>query len=217
MAKAKGPKAKAAKPKAKKPAKSKDTISRTPVVKKGKLFVFSGTSGSGKTTIAEALLKQLPMFQRVVTCTTRAPREGEKDGMDYHFISREKFDDYVRRDMLLEHAEVYGNYYGSLKREAEAILASGKSVLLVIDVQGAMTIKKKFPEAILVFIKAPSLEVAKQRLLKRAKDAPSVVEERMLTAQLEMRFEPEFNYSVINDGLGVAIADARRIVSREAD
>ena len=216
MAKAKKVGARAAKSKAKKPSKGKDTISRTSVTKKGKLFIFSGTSGSGKTTIAEALLRQLPLFQRVVTCTTRASREGEKDGTDYHFVSREKFTEYIEKDMLLEHAEVYGNHYGSLRKEVGDILAKGKNIILVIDVQGAMTIKKRFPEAVLVFIKAPSLEIARQRLLLRAKDSPSVIDQRMLAAQLEMRFEPEFKYSVVNDDLGVAIADARRLVSKEA-
>ena len=177
-----------------------------------KLIVFTGTSGSGKTTIAAAILAQLPFFKRVVTCTTRAMRPGEINDIDYHFISKEKFEQLVKQDAFLEHANVYGNYSGPLKSEVEGILAEGKSVLLVVDVQGALTIKSKFPACVTIFFKTPTLEILRERLAKRGTDSKEVIDNRMKVAQGELELEKKFDFSIVNDDLKTAIKETKEII-----
>ncbi len=181
-------------------------------VKKGLLFVFTGTSGSGKSTLMAAVLRDLPFCKRIVTCTTRAPRKGEKHGVDYYFISKEKFEEYLKKGALLEYATVYGNYYGSLRSEVEEMVNYGKSVVICVDIQGAKTLKKVFPSSVVIFIKAPSLEVLKKRLIARGKDSADVIETRLKTAKEELKLENKFDYLVVNDALKSSVDDVKKII-----
>jgi guanylate kinase len=197
--------------------KSKPIVKKTEnsksAKKKGLLFVFTGTSGSGKTTLMSYVLKDLPFCKRIVTCTTRAPRAGEKHGVDYYFISKEKFEEYIKKGALLEYAVVYGNYYGSLRSEVEELINYGKSVIVCVDVQGAKTMKKVFPSSVVIFIKAPSLEVLKKRLEARGKDSPQVIETRLNTAKKELKLENDFDYLVVNDALKSSVDDVKKIIA----
>ncbi|MFA6064448.1 MAG: guanylate kinase [archaeon] len=179
---------------------------------KGKLFVFTGPSGAGKSTLAQVILREFDFFKKVVTCTTRAMREGERADIDQHFISRDQFEEHIAKDELFEYATVYGNYYGSLKKEVYEIMDSGKSVLFVVDVQGALAIKQKYPSAIDVFIKTPSLSVLKKRLIKRGTDEMSVIEQRMKTAKDELKLESKFSHIIVNDDLKLAIKEVQKLV-----
>ena len=138
----------------------------------------------------------------------------KRQGIDYHFVSRERFEEYISKDLLLEHAVVYTNYYGSLREEVEKVIESGKSVLLVVDVQGALTIKEKFSSAIEFFIKAPSISVLKKRLIMRGTDAMDVIEKRMVTAKEELKLENKFTYVVVNDNLQKAIQEVKSIIRK---
>ncbi|MFA5357500.1 MAG: guanylate kinase [archaeon] len=186
-----------------------------PETKKGKLFVITGSSGVGKTTIADAVLSELPFFQRIVTCTTRAPREGEQNGVDYNFFSKEKFEELVSKGEFLEHATVYGNYYGSLAKDVQNVINSGKSILMLVDVQGAKTIKQKFPEAITIFVKPPSLESLRERLEKRSKDGKQTIEQRLSIASEELSRADEFDHAVVNDDLARAVFETKQLISDE--
>lgn len=144
-------------------------------------------------------------------------REGEIDGADYHFLPIERFQDLIKENAFLEHAIVYGNYYGSLRSEAEEILHCGKSVLLIVDVQGALAIKKNFPSAILIFIKAPSLQVLKERLIKRGKDSNEAIEERLKVAESELKLEKRFGKVLVNGDLNKAVFEIEQIISKELE
>ena len=181
----------------------------------GKLFVFTGTSGAGKTTIGKAILNEFDFFKRIVTCTTRPMRDGERDGVDYHFFSKDRFLDLLGQNAFLEHAVVYDNYYGSLRSEVAGVLGSGKSVLLIVDVQGAITIKKSFPSAIVFFIKAPSLSILKKRLILRGVDSMSVIEQRVSVAKQELKLEHNFDKVLVNDDLQSAILEVKKLILNE--
>lgn len=179
---------------------------------KAKLFIITGPSGAGKTTIATEILKKEKNLTKVITCTTRPMRAGEKDGVDYKFVSKEDFEKFIRKDMLLERAIVYDNYYGSLRDDVEKIMESGKSVLFVVDIQGAMTIKAKFRGAVDIFVKTPSLDELRKRIEKRKKDSKDVIAQRMQIAREELELEGEFTHVVINDDLKKAIVEVRKII-----
>ena len=181
---------------------------------KAKLFILTGPSGAGKTTIAKEILKKEKNLTKVITCTTRPIRKGEKDGVDYKFFTKEEFEKFIRKDMLLERAIVYENYYGSLRDDVEKIMESGKSVLFVIDVQGAMTIKAKFRGAVDIFIKTPSLDILRQRVEKRKKDSKEVIGQRMQSARDELKLESEFGFVVINDDLKEAVKEVQKIIDK---
>jgi len=179
---------------------------------KAKLFILTGPSGAGKSTIADEIIKKEKNLTKVITCTTRPIRTGEKDGVDYRFVTKEEFEKFIRKDMLLERATVYENYYGSLRDDVEKIMESGKSVLFVIDVQGAMTIKAKFRGAVAIFIKTPTVGDLRERLEKRKKDSKDVIAQRVQSAKDELALESEFSYVVINDDLKTAISEVRKII-----
>ena len=163
-----------------------------------RLVVVSGPSGVGKTTVCNLLLDR-PEFERVITATTRAPRGDEKDGVDYHFLDRPTFDQWIDEDRFLELAEVYGNRYGSPRAGAEAILAAGRFPLLNIDVQGAASLKASGLACTRVFLLPPSMEELETRLRGRGTDDAETVARRLQIAHDEMARQGEFDLCVVND------------------
>jgi len=183
---------------------------------KGKLFVFSAPSGSGKTTIVRHLLKQ-ERFNLVfsISATSREPRGFEKDGEDYYFISLRDFKDKIKEDAFLEWEEVYrDNFYGTLKTEVERIWAQKKHVIFDIDVAGGLRIKKKFPENTLsVFIKPPSIDELKIRLKKRSTESEDKINMRIAKASVELATAPQFDQIIKNYDLDVALKEAEALMS----
>jgi guanylate kinase len=179
----------------------------------GKLFVISAPSGCGKGTILSEILKD-ENFYYSVSATTRAPRAGEVDGVNYRFLSREEFENLIQSGNMLEYAEYCGNYYGTPLDKVNENLSLGKNVLLEIEVQGAMQVKEKVPDAVFIFIAPPSLETLKQRLLKRNTEDEDVINQRIKTAEKELEFKDKYDFVVINDDLEVAIEEFRDIVGQ---
>ena len=163
-----------------------------------KLFVISGPSGAGKGTLVTRVRERRSNLGLTVSATTRAPRKGEVDGVNYFFLTREEFDRRVANGEFVEWAEVHGNCYGTLVSEVTSKLASGSSLILEIDVQGALQVKERFPEAVLIFIKPPSLEVLRERLVGRGTETPETIELRMANAadELALAFDGGRRYAV---------------------
>ena len=183
-------------------------------MKQGKLFVFSGPSATGKGTICRELLKD-PDTWLSVSLTTRAPREGEEHGVHYYFVTREEYDRTVEEDGFLEHAEIYGNCYGTPKRYALEHMAAGEDVILEIEMQGALQIKKAYPEAVLIFVLPPNLKELQNRIRKRGSESEEQIAARMKTTLSEIELLPEYDYFLVNDDLDEAIATARSIMKAE--
>lgn len=167
--------------------------------RRGLLVVFSGPSGSGKGTVLKEALKRDENLSVSVSVTTRAPREGERDGVDYIFYSKEQFENLIKEDGFLEWACFCENYYGTPKAEIEKKLTEGKDVILEIEVQGAMKVKEACPEAVLVFNMPPSKEELKNRLVGRNTDAPEVIEKRLATSIWEISQAENYDYIIVND------------------
>ncbi|MDY0780652.1 guanylate kinase [Tenacibaculum sp. IB213877] len=183
---------------------------------KGKLFVFSAPSGSGKTTIVRHLLKQERFnLEFSISATSREPRGEEKDGIDYYFISAKEFIQKIKNDEFLEWEEVYrDNFYGTLKTEVERIWAKGKHVIFDIDVAGGLRIKKKFPEETLaVFVKPPSVDELKIRLKKRSTESEDKINMRIAKASVELATAPQFDKIIKNYDLEVALNEAENLVA----
>jgi guanylate kinase len=178
---------------------------------RGLLVVLSGPSGVGKSSVAERLLCE-PNFDRAVTATTRPPRPGEKHGSDYFFVTKDAFEQALDAGKLLEHAQVHAHLYGTLRHEVETRLAGGKNVLLVIDVQGAATLRQKGVAALYVFLAPPSWEELERRLRSRATDSEAQVRTRLATAHNELARQREFDTVVINDDLDHAVGEISRLV-----
>ena len=170
----------------------------------GRLFVITGPSGVGKGTLIRRLIERVPGLELSVSATTRRPRPGERDGVDYHFLSEEEFDRLAREGLLLEHATYSGNRYGTPRSEVEPRLAAGTSVVLEIEVQGARQIREAMPEAVQVFIAPPSPDALRERLEARATDRPEEIERRLSAAQDELGARSEFGHVVVNDDLDQA-------------
>jgi guanylate kinase len=181
--------------------------------RRGVLLVLSGPSGVGKTTVYRQFLAQCPDVRFSVSCTTRQPRAGEVDGKDYHFLSREDFERRVGDGEFLEHAEVHGNLYGTLRSEVANDLATGGDVLLDIDVQGARLVRASTAETpladslVTVFVGPPSLPVIEQRLRSRASDSEETIQRRLRNAEGELAAWREYDYLIINDVIDVAAAE----------
>jgi len=181
----------------------------------GLLIVLSGPAGVGKGTVCSALRSQMPDIVYSVSATTRQPRQGEVEGVNYFFKSREQFQDMIARDALLEHAEYVGNYYGTPREFVDKTLASGKDVILEIEVQGALKVKEKFPEAIFVFLLPPSLDELKQRITGRGTETQDIINTRMNVAVEEMNLLRHYDYAVMNDEIDAACDRIRSIIIAE--
>ena len=181
----------------------------------GHVFVITGPSGVGKGTLIRGLLERVPGLEVSVSATTRPPRPGERDGVDYHFLSGEEFDRRVANGEFVEHARYSGHQYGTLRSDLERRMAEAAGVVLEIEVQGARQIRAAMPEAVQVFIAPPSVEALRARLVGRGTDAPADVEARLATALEELEAEREFAYVVVNDRLEQATEELAGIVRRE--
>jgi len=178
----------------------------------GDLFVVVAPSGAGKTSLVNAMLGVESGIRLSVSYTTRAPREGEVDGREYHFVSREAFERMIAAGDFLEHANVYGNYYGTSRTWIEAELAGEHDVLLEIDWQGALQVRKLFARMVGIFILPPSLAELRRRLTARGKDSAEVIEKRMASAREEISHVLEFEYIIVNEQFDVALADLQAVV-----
>lgn len=182
---------------------------------KGLLIVVSGPSGAGKGTICKALLEKHDDLYISVSATTRQPRAGEVDGVNYHFITKEDFIKRVEQKDFLEYAEVYGNYYGTPKSRVEEMIDSGKNVILEIDIQGALKVKENFKEGVFIFILPPSMEELKQRIIKRGSETPESLMRRFKSAYQEINYISKYNYAVVNDVVDVAVSKIEGIITAE--
>jgi len=166
---------------------------------RGRLIVVSGPSGAGKSTLIKASLQAVPELAYSVSATTRKPRPGEEDGKDYIFLSREHFERWIEEDRFLEWAEYSGNLYGTPEQKAEEYMEAGRSVILEIELQGARQVKKKRPDAVMIFVRAPSLEETRRRLTGRATETEEAMESRLASAVGEVAALDEFDHEVVND------------------
>jgi guanylate kinase len=181
----------------------------------GKLFIFSAASGTGKTSLARALVERMPRVSFSVSHTTRAPRPGEQHGVHYYFVAREEFERMVAAGEFVEHATVFGNSYGTSRMAIEDKLNAGESVILDIDWQGARAIKRQMPEAVSIFILPPSRAALRARLAGRGQDSQEVIDRRMQEAVSEMSHYHEFDRVVVNDDFEAALADLMAILRGE--
>ncbi len=181
----------------------------------GLLIVLSGPSGSGKGTVCQELLHQMPDLKYSVSATTRSPRPGEINGVHYNFRAREEFETMLAQDELLEWAEFCNNYYGTPRFAVEQAIQEGSDVILEIEIQGAMQIKKRFPQGVFIFIVPPSLEALSKRIHKRGTETKEVIQKRLDTATEELRFLDEYDYVVINDQVSNAVDKLKSILAAE--
>jgi len=180
-----------------------------------RVFVITGPSGVGKGTLIRTLVEQIPELGLSVSATTRPPRPGEREGIDYHFLSDDEFDARVRAGEFVEHARYSGRRYGTLRSELERRIRAGVPVVLEIEVQGARQVREALPDAVQIFIAPPSEEALRTRLIGRGTDAPEAVERRLQTAREELAARDEFHHVVVNDRLEDAVAQLADIVRRE--
>lgn len=178
----------------------------------GKLFVMSGPSGTGKGTICKQLFKDRPNMISSVSMTTREPREGEVEGVNYFFVSKEEFENKIENNGLLEYARVFENYYGTPRKFVMDTLEKGNDVLLEIDVQGAMQVKEKYQDAIMVFIMPPSMEELKKRIVGRGTETEESIKRRLGEALNEIHMADKYDYMVVNDDIKKAVSDVENIV-----
>lgn len=182
---------------------------------KGLLFVVSAPSGTGKTTVVEELVKVVPGLELSRSYTSRPARSNEIDGVDYNFVSREDFERRIFHGEFLEHADVFGNYYGTCRVQTEARLGSGRDLMLVIDVQGARQVRTQLPATVGIFVMPPSFQILERRLRQRSQDPEAAIARRLATARSEVSAWDEYDYVVINDELGRCVNELAGIVLAE--
>ena len=180
----------------------------------GKLFVISGSSGVGKGTLLKMFLAKHPEYKLSVSCTTRAPRDGEKHGENYFFLSKEEFEDLIKRDEFLEWAEFSGNMYGTQKAYVERKLSEGKNLILELDTTGALNVKKAMPEACLIFILPPSLEELESRLRGRNTETEEAIQKRLNTVKIEIERSEQFDCKIVNDNLDKALLELENLLCK---
>jgi len=190
-------------------------MSSSAATARGQLFIVSAPSGTGKTTLAERLVQDLPNLRLSRSYTSRPARAGEHDGIDYNFISRERFEVMIEGSAFLEYADVFGNYYGTCADDTEAALARGEDVVLVIDVQGARQVRSRGIETVGIFVLPPSAVILEQRLRGRSKDSEEQIRRRLEAAQREVSDFSLYEYVVVNDELEAAVDRLRAIILAE--
>ena len=183
--------------------------------KSGLLVVVSGPSGCGKGTVLKQLIENDEHVFYSVSATTRSPRVGEVDGVHYYFISKEQFEEKIASGGMLEYASYVGNYYGTPTQAVEEKCAAGYDVILEIEVQGAMQLREKCPDAVFVFIIPPSMEELEHRLVNRQTETQEVIQNRLNTARTELKFAPKYDYIVVNQTVEQAVSDIRAILQAE--
>lgn len=183
--------------------------------KRGLLFVISAPSGTGKTTLVERLVQILPNLRMSRSYTSRAIRAGEREGVDYHFISRPEFEAMIAANAFLEWADVFGNYYGTAAADVERMLAQGQDVVLVIDVQGARQVRQRGTDHTAVFVMPPSFPVLETRLRGRSTDSEAALQRRLETARAEVSSYREYDYVVVNDDVEPTVVRLQEIIAAE--
>ena len=183
--------------------------------KKGMIIIVSAPSGAGKTSICDSLIKSDKNIVYSISTTTRQPRKGEKNGREYFFVDNKKFKDMVKKNLFVEYAKVHNYFYGTSKKILEETLNKGKDILLDIDVQGAIKIKKQYKDALMIFITTPTLKILKERLIKRNKDSMNVINTRVKNAKKELTYLPRYDYLVLNDKLDISIENVKSIIKAE--
>ena len=182
---------------------------------KGMIIIVSAPSGAGKTSICDALIKSDKNIVYSVSSTTRSPRKGEKNGREYFFVNERTFKSMVKKNMFVEWAKVHDHFYGTSKKVLEQTINKGKDILLDIDVQGAVKIKKQYKDALMIFITTPNLKILKERLIKRNKDSLDVIKTRLENAKKELTYLPKYDYLILNDKLDESIEKAKSIICAE--
>lgn len=180
---------------------------------RGRVVILSGPSGVGKDTLIEAWQALDPRVERVVTVTTRPPRPGERDGVDYRFVSHERFEEMARTGAFLEHKEVHGQRYGTPAAEVERLVREGKIAILKIDVQGALEVMDKLPEATSVFVLPPDWEELERRIRSRGLDSPEAIERRLENARGEVALAERYAHRIVNDDVARAVEALRALVA----
>lgn len=183
--------------------------------KQGKLFVISGSSGVGKGTLVSKVLERNPQIKLSISVTTRAPRPNEIDGVNYHFFTKEQFQKLIEKNELIEWAQFADNYYGTYEKVVNEVLTEGNDLIVEIDVQGALQIKGKCPDAILIFILPPSFEELKNRLRGRSTETADVIEKRLSIVESEYSKKDLFNYQMVNDKLETSVLELEKILTKE--
>src|SRR3989344_8132006 len=178
-----------------------------------KVIILTGPSGSGKTTLYKKAISHLKNIKKVITTTTREKRGNEKNNKDYHFISKKEIEEKISKKEFIEYEEVYGNYYGSSKEELSSIYKEGKVPIYIVDVKGAKTLKKLFPESLLIFISPPSIEILEKRLKKRNTETDETIRKRLSKANDEMDFSSQADKIILNDNLDKAVKEFIKIIS----
>lgn len=187
-------------------------FNHSPETNCGMLYIISAPSGAGKTSLVKALLEEVDLIEVSVSYTTRAQRQGEREGIDYHYIHKEKFQQMIAQDQFIEYAQVFGNFYGTSKEQIKEKLEAGIDIILEIDWQGAQQVKKLFSDCTRVFILPPSRHELAHRLKERGQDAEEVITARMAEAIEQMSHYNEFDYLIINDQFAHALGDLKALI-----
>ena len=190
-------------------------MSSSAASRRGLLFIVSAPSGTGKTTLVERLVQHVPHLHMSRSYTSRTARDGERNGVDYNFISRDRFEDMAREGAFLEWADVFGNYYGTCSADTDACLARGEDVVLVIDVKGARQVRSRGIETVGIFVLPPSVSVLEQRLRGRSKDTEEQIRRRLEVARTEVAEYAQYEYVVVNDDVERAVDRLRAIILAE--